>query len=262
MYENIEKSLQGLTVDIHSLKPLPGNPRKGNVDAIKESYLKFGQLKPIVAVEDSDGSLVVIAGNHQLQAAKDLGWEVIAVTIANLDNDDAVAFALTDNKVSELGTTDNAALLDMISQIDTDNPLFESLGLDDFALASLENSVISSQINTEPVTSWTAPEIINHPQQPQQTETRDQPPTPQLNEDGQSVVNTEATTQSIVTQGSTAANMSGTSNAAIQFTLVFDNAEQQSRWYKFVRWLKMDAGYDGETTAERLLEFIDAHFPD
>jgi hypothetical protein len=47
--------------------------------------------------------------------------------------------------------------------------------------------------------------------------------------------------------------------AVVQYTLVFDNPDQQKRWYDFVRWLRNDPGYDGDTTAEKIMSFIDAH---
>lgn len=257
---DIDSSISSLSVSIESLKHLPGNPRRGNVEAIKQSYLRFGQLKPIVGVENDDGTITVIAGNHQLMAAKELGWSEIAVSVVSLDDDDAVAFALADNKVSELGSTDNSALMEMLSSIDIDNDLFDTLGWDEFAIASIENSVVSKMLSsTESSNSgWTAPEIVSNvslePTPPPAPERR--------NEEGTVVRDTPVSTSSLVTQGSTAANMSGTKNAAINFSLVFDSAEQQSQWYRFVRWLKMSPVYDGETTAERLLNFIDAHCPE
>ena len=68
MIHNIASNIQSLAVDIELLKPLEVNARRGNVEAIMASYNKFGQVKPIVAVEDDD-KLLVIAGNHQLEAA-------------------------------------------------------------------------------------------------------------------------------------------------------------------------------------------------
>lgn len=47
--------------------------------------------------------------------------------------------------------------------------------------------------------------------------------------------------------------------SVVQYTLVFDNPEQQRRWYEFIRFLRSSAVYGGETTAERLIEFIEAH---
>ena len=35
--------------------------------------------------------------------------------------------------------------------------------------------------------------------------------------------------------------------------------DQQRKWYDFIRWLKTDPGTDGDTTAERVLNFVDAH---
>jgi hypothetical protein len=70
MIHNITENIQGLAVDIELLIPLENNARRGDVDAIMASYSKFGQVKPIVAVTGDNGELTVIAGNHQLEAAK------------------------------------------------------------------------------------------------------------------------------------------------------------------------------------------------
>ncbi len=77
MKNGIHESLKPLAVDINSLEQLEGNPRKGDIDAIAASYQEFGQVKPIVARKNDDGTMTVIAGNHQLQAAKRLGWDKI-----------------------------------------------------------------------------------------------------------------------------------------------------------------------------------------
>ena len=64
--DNIHHSLQSLAIDIDKLSFLEGNPRQGDVEAVAKSYKQFGQRKPIVATTD----YVVIAGNHQLAAAR------------------------------------------------------------------------------------------------------------------------------------------------------------------------------------------------
>jgi hypothetical protein len=43
----------------------------------------------------------------------------------------------------------------------------------------------------------------------------------------------------------------------VQYNLVFETTEQQWRWHQFIRWLKADASIVGETTAERLLDFLE-----
>ena len=60
------------TVTVASLMLDPANVRKHdhkNIDAIKASYARFGQQKPIVV----DGDGIVRDGNGQLMAAKALG---------------------------------------------------------------------------------------------------------------------------------------------------------------------------------------------
>jgi len=260
MIHNIDDSIIELSTSVALLKPLERNPRKGDLEAIKASYSQFGQLKPIVAVEDEDGGLTVIAGNHQLKAAKELGWQEIAVAVVSLSEKEALAFALTDNKISELGSNDGEMLFDLISEIAKsdfiEEDLFEAIGWDDFAVASMENKIILAEDITNPDSgAWTAPEIVvsSIP-----TSTGD-------GEDGASTIatptaiNPAVPTETIVTQGSTSTKVDGGTSAAIQFTLVFSNAEEQSKWYSFLRWLKNNSDYSGETTTERLVSFIEAY---
>jgi len=114
---NIHESLHHLAVDIDSLIPLEDNPRKGNVDAIASSYLEFGQIKPIVIRPNDDGTATIIAGNHQVQAAKKLGWDQIAAVQYEVDNMRAIAFAIADNRTMELGYTEPELLNDAILEI-------------------------------------------------------------------------------------------------------------------------------------------------
>ena len=115
----INDNLKQLATPIDQLKSLPGNPRKGDVDAVARSLERFGQRKPIVA-RHADG--VIIAGNHTWQAAKKLGWKEIAVVWTDDDDDTMKAFALADNRTSELGTYDEQALRAMVEAVATADP--------------------------------------------------------------------------------------------------------------------------------------------
>lgn len=125
----IAESLLPLAVDVDTLTLLPGNPRKGDVEAVRRSYERFGQRKPVVAKRDG----TVIAGNHQLLAARALGWTQIAVVFTDDDDQTAKAFALADNRTSDLGTYDEDALAEMMAEVATDTELFAATGytLDD-----------------------------------------------------------------------------------------------------------------------------------
>ena len=88
-----------------------------NLESIKGSLAKFGQQKPIVINQDN----IVIAGNGTLQAARALGWEKINVTQTSLDKFDQTAFAIADNRTSELAEWDDATLAESLqSLIDID----------------------------------------------------------------------------------------------------------------------------------------------
>lgn len=259
MIHNITHNLVDLAVDIEMLVPLESNARKGDVGAIMASYSKFGQVKPIVAVMNDDETLTVIAGNHQLEAAKQLGWQQIAVAIVDLDPEEALAFSLADNRISELGDTDESILLDILSQsVSLDEDFYSSLGWDAFSIASIENAVYSADIAAAPNDGWVAPSIsVNRvPEQNDVpayvSDTKDSDPTIKL--DPQQV-----STESIVTQGSTAVNASGSRNVTIQYTMVFENTDQQAEWYGIIQKLRESPVYEGATTTELLFDFIRQH---
>ena len=106
------------TVAIESLTLDPQNARKHsnrNLDAIKASLRKFGQRKPIVVHNG-----VVIAGNGTLEAAKSIGWKEIAISRCpdDWDSDTAKAYALADNRSSELGEWGEDILAAQLAELD------------------------------------------------------------------------------------------------------------------------------------------------
>lgn len=127
--DKILDQLQGLRSPLVNLSPMPGNPRRGDVDAVARSLTVFGQHKPIVARrtgEDGEGRPVgvVLAGNHTLAAAIKLGWDALAVVWTDDDEMTAKARALADNHTAELGSYDDQALLDMLRDVAADEDLF------------------------------------------------------------------------------------------------------------------------------------------
>lgn len=133
----IAPDLQPLARPIDQFHLLEGNPRKGDVQAVARSYDRFGQRKPIVARRDG----TVIAGNHQLLAARSLGWTEIAVVYVDDDDITASAYALADNRTSDLGTYDDVALADLIREVSLDADLLKDSGYDQAFLNDLLDSV-------------------------------------------------------------------------------------------------------------------------
>ncbi len=246
MKANVLPGLEDLLTPIEELDNLKGNPRMGDVEGIAKSYQKFKQARPIVAVE-KDGRKTVIAGNHQLEAAKLLGWTHIAVIVAPYNDKDAIAFALTDNRLSELGDTDEDLLFDMLKDVIDDMPeFFEMLGWDDFELAAMEPLDLDGETGFDTSQGWQPPELAKNISKDDDDE---------MHWDGD-----EESARELVTQGSTSAGVSGSKNAVVQYTLVFDTPQQQSAWYTFLRWVKPRTNrYPGETTAAQLVSFIETH---
>ena len=114
----IAEPLRPLARPIGEFRLLDGNPRRGDVESVKRSLKRFGQRKPIVVREDG----TVEAGNTTLKAALELGWSEIAVAAFGDDDATAKAFALADNRTSELGSFDLAALAAMAVEVQAADP--------------------------------------------------------------------------------------------------------------------------------------------
>lgn len=87
----------------------PCNVRKHNeknLHAIKGSLARFGQTKPIVVNNEN----IVIAGNGTLEAARALGWSEINIVRTTLAGAEATAYAIADNRTSELASWDMDSL--------------------------------------------------------------------------------------------------------------------------------------------------------
>jgi DNA modification methylase len=128
---NVHAGLTPLLVPLNDLVLLDGNPRHGDVGAVMRSYQDFGQRKPIVARHRADGKVEVTAGNTQVQAARALEWSHIAVVFADDDDMTAKAWALADNRTSDLGSYDEDALLAYLEALDGSD-LYTGYNVDDF----------------------------------------------------------------------------------------------------------------------------------
>lgn len=108
-------------VDIGEVTPDPANVRthsEENLQAIKGSLLRFGQQKPIVVSEDG----WVIAGNGTLAAALALGWDQISVVKTKLHGSEATAYAIADNRTSDLADWDVDSLLLQMDALNVEDP--------------------------------------------------------------------------------------------------------------------------------------------
>lgn len=125
------------TLKVDSLHLDPANVRKHgerNLDAIKASLARFGQMKPIVV----DAKGVVIAGNGTLAAAKALGWDKVQAVRSPLKGVDATAYAIADNRTAELAEWDDKALAETLRAVQSDPSIDLAVtGFDEDELAAL-----------------------------------------------------------------------------------------------------------------------------
>ena len=111
-----KKGMNISKVKIKDLNEDPNNARihnKTNLEKIRHSLDKFGQQKPIVANKDN----VVICGNGTLAAAKELGWDTILVVHTELEDKDQIAYALADNRTSDLADWHDETLAKQIHEL-------------------------------------------------------------------------------------------------------------------------------------------------
>lgn len=59
----------------------------------------------------------VLAGNHTVQAAQELGWEELVCTIIDCDDDQAARIVLIDNRSNDLAGYDDTALLALLQDL-------------------------------------------------------------------------------------------------------------------------------------------------
>lgn len=107
-------------IPLDELTPFPGNAKRGDVDTIRASLRRNGQYRSLVVREIPNGPLIVLAGNHTLQALTAEGHPTARCEIVLCDDHTARRINLADNRTAELGTYDNDALAELLSYLDGD----------------------------------------------------------------------------------------------------------------------------------------------
>jgi DNA modification methylase len=140
--------MQHLTLPIADLHCFEGNPRRGVVQQIADSLGTNGLYRPIVL---NAGTLTgrpneVLCGNHTLQAGRQLGWEQIACTVIDVDNQQARRIVAADNRLADLGDYDPEQLYALLDNIDD----LYGTGYDAAYLEELSRGLFPEQPFTDP----------------------------------------------------------------------------------------------------------------
>lgn len=131
----MSKNTEKLMLKTSDIQFDPANARthsRRNLDAIKGSLARWGQQKPIVVTKDN----VVLAGNGTLAAIKELGWEQVWVNKSELTDFEAAAYALADNRTSELAAWNDEILEKTLEELKNAKFPIEDIGFEDIAWES------------------------------------------------------------------------------------------------------------------------------
>lgn len=142
----IHPQLRHMAMPIADLTPDPKNARKHgerNQAALRSSMEQFGMRGPIIAQRTGD-KVIVRAGNNRMAQALKLGWTHLPVLVFDEGDQEAIAFAIADNRTAELAEWDYSALNSQLDAISDDYDL-NDIGWNDDEL-----SVVTMEFNTNP----------------------------------------------------------------------------------------------------------------
>lgn len=110
---------------VWDLKHHPRNVRRHNIAAIEHGLRTYGQQTPLV-IQKSTG--YVCKGNGTLKVARDfIGWDVLAVSVEDFDDETALRYLLDDNRASDVSDYDRPALGALLKELDEGGTLQSTL---------------------------------------------------------------------------------------------------------------------------------------
>lgn len=115
------EALRPFLVPIGDLEPFPGNPRRGDVTALRGSLRRFGQVLPALVDPELGvgGRKRIVARHHLILAAAEEGWtHIAAIPHTFEDEEEARAYLVADNRLPELGGYDQEALVAQLRALD------------------------------------------------------------------------------------------------------------------------------------------------
>lgn len=119
-------AIESIMMPVEQLIPNPRNPRqhpKRQLAALCASIERFGQPRPIVVRRENS---MVIAGHGILQAFRQLGRQVIAVRLWDVDQRTADQYLLADNRLTQLSRDDSEGIAALLA--DVEEAELESMG--------------------------------------------------------------------------------------------------------------------------------------
>lgn len=141
-------------VDIDSLKPFDGNPRKiseKGLEKLKKSVESFGFTNPVLAQRSTR---MIIAGHQRVKAAKAAGLEKVPVIWLDFDDKTAKAYNIADNRLSQEAEWDMDQLALLIQELEEQGQDllatgFDEVEIDDFIHWPDPDDVVEDDFDVE-----------------------------------------------------------------------------------------------------------------
>lgn len=154
------RTMEILTVPIDVLVPDPRNPRghpKENIQAIKASLKRFGQVLPIL-VRNQDSQ--VVAGNGTVLAMRELGWAECAIALYDGNDQECRALSVALNRTAELAVWDDDVLAELAAELKASG--FDSMDALGFKPAMLDDLVGQYQNSAplEALADFSKPDLV------------------------------------------------------------------------------------------------------
>ena len=254
MIHNIIPGLAHLATPIELVRSLTDNPWEGDVEAMRISLRTLGQHRVLIANGNPEQGGEATLGNHMLLAARAEGWTHLAVAWTDDDAATVKARAIVDNKMQSLGSVKDDIIVRWTSEAEEFYPVFEAIGYDDFVIAEMEEAGFDY---SETGRGYIAPQLIDRDADEGVVSTEESVTyfDSDVSRGTHDTTPREASSEDAAVRG--VGSTDEKRKAVVNFTLVFSDADQQRRWYDFMKFLKRDT--DGEsTTADLLMAFLES----
>lgn len=143
----IPEALADLRVPIDLLHSYVGNARVHDMELIRDSLRRYGQYRPIVVNRGSQTGRLneILAGNGTWEGAKAEGWEEIAATYVDVNDDVAARIVAVDNRSNDLASYDDRLLVEFLSSMDD----LAGTGWSDEDLTKLAQDLEEAQLRSD-----------------------------------------------------------------------------------------------------------------
>ena len=140
MSKSLRHDLTVQMVKVEDLVPWERNPRQNDAAAERLAYTiqEQGWTTPILVQRESGR---IIGGHTRLKAAMKIGLTEVPVIHLDVEDRQADAIAIADNRLGEIAEWDAASLAELLQELDDGGMDLVSIGYEDHELAALVDAL-------------------------------------------------------------------------------------------------------------------------